>query len=72
MEIKPENWFFCELCDTVSYKFDCCKNTACNGGGCDQCKELCAEIIRMINAGKVPAKETVPFHARPKFERKDS
>ena len=62
MEIKKENWFFCVLCDTVSYKFDCCGNIACSGGGCDKCKELNPEIWKIVNEGKAPNKDEVPHY----------
>ena len=64
--IKKENWFFCEQCDTIAYKLDCCSNTSCNGGGCEQCNELWEEVHELIRNGNAPSKESVPFH--PKFD----
>lgn len=29
--------FWCECCESVSYRFICCGNSACNAGGCDMC-----------------------------------
>ena len=29
--------FWCDCCETVSYRFVCCGNSLCNGGGCPDC-----------------------------------
>lgn len=47
-------------CDSISYKFDCCGNTACNGSGCDECMALNPKIWRIVNEGKAPSKDEVP------------
>ena len=64
---KPENWFYCELCQTVSYRHDCCGHVSCSGRGCDVCcqgREVSdgpSEVIeRMIRGGKAPDKSTIP------------
>lgn len=56
-KIIAKNWFFCLECDSVSYKFDCCGNTVCNGSGCEKCDELHSEILRIMNAGESPSKD---------------
>lgn len=61
MKINDDQWFFCELCDTMSYTFECCGNTACNGGGCDKCGELWKEVWEKIHAGDHPPQESVRF-----------
>ena len=60
IELKQENWFYCGTCDTIAYRLECCGNTSCNGGGCTKCTELWDEVWRVINAGKAPAKDSVP------------
>ena len=54
-KVKDENWGYCELCDCISYHFDCCGNSLCNGGGCDVCCPDHHKLIEeMIMFGKHP------------------
>lgn len=48
------SWFHCGLCDTVAYKFSCCGNSTCNGGGCHKCRDSWDEAWRLIEAGDHP------------------
>ena len=54
MVVKHENWFFCQQCNEVSYKFDCCMGTTCNGLGCDKCHDDNLAISDMIQKGEHP------------------
>ena len=39
--LKEENWFWCDLCEAVTYSYGCeCQATSCNCGGCDKCAPL--------------------------------
>jgi hypothetical protein len=39
--LKPENWFYCGLCQCRSYKYGCeCGGTTCNAAGCPKCEGL--------------------------------
>lgn len=53
-EPKRERWFYCCLCRDVSYKFECCNNTFCNGGGCEICKEHHQIIKELIEYKEYP------------------
>jgi hypothetical protein len=58
VEIKKENWFYCDLCDSISYDFKCkCGASACNGAGCDECKDLHIIIDKMIDNKTCPTLE---------------
>jgi len=59
MIFKKENWFFCELCDCVAYRFECCSNTSCNGGGC----EICDSAHSLIQAS-APPREGLPVRLK--------
>lgn len=61
MPLDPANWFFCEQCDSVEYHFNCCGNSSCNAGGCDQCRGTFDEVVAAMRAGEVPPKESVPY-----------
>lgn len=37
MKWKGFNLDWCRTCDTVYYSCEICKNSSCNGGGCDVC-----------------------------------
>ena len=61
---KPENWFYCQQCETIAYEHDCCGHASCSGGGCDVCcgqgpESPDAVIDRMIRDGTAPDKSTV-------------
>lgn len=57
-QLNPENFFYCRICNTVSYDLKCeCGGTACNGGGCDKCAEAWAAAWKAIEAGNHPPKE---------------
>lgn len=58
--INPEKFFYCKECETVSYRFDCCGNSYCNGSGCEKCDELHSVIGKMINEGEHPPIENLP------------
>lgn len=77
-EPKEENWFYCAMCDTVSYKFDCCGNTICNGGGCDKCSgpigsrtgnEPWDQVWRLVKTKQHPPIEEMPKSKLPPFTR---
>ncbi len=57
MKIKAEGWFYCTLCATVAYDFECCKGTSCNAGGCDKCAEIWDEVSRRVDAGEHPPEQ---------------
>ena len=60
---KRDNWFYCELCQTIAYRHDCCGNISCSGGGCEICccqKGPDEVIQRMILDGTAPDKSTIP------------
>lgn len=61
MEIKKENWFYCTGCAHVSYRFDCCGNSSCNGGGCDKCKEFRDHVYKLIEEGKYSDRIPLPI-----------
>lgn len=43
--LKEENWFYCDVCDCVSYRYDCdCNGTACNAHGCGECSQPLKEL----------------------------
>ena len=65
MKIKLENWFYCELCRTVAYKFECCGNTSCNGSGCKACSDLWEYVHELIDNGEAPPQESLPVHRNP-------
>ena len=56
--LKDENWFVCGTCgDRIAYKFECCGNSSCNGGGCDVCcgeTKLYREIELRVDYGLHP------------------
>ena len=63
---KRKNWFYCELCQTIAYKHDCCDNISCSGGGCEVCCQgpegrdgPTGVIERMIYDGTAPDKSTI-------------
>lgn len=33
-------FFVCKQCCQISYEFECCEGTVCNGGGCKECFNL--------------------------------
>ena len=50
--IKPENWFWCDLCRCVSYNYECeCHATSCNAAGCDKCAptQKIVDMLRKLN-----------------------
>jgi hypothetical protein len=56
--IKPENWFWCDLCECVSYNYECeCHGSWCNAGGCDKCHELRMMLERLHDLNMFPSKE---------------
>ncbi len=64
---KEENWFYCELCQTLAYHHDCCGNISCSGGGCEVCCQgpkgnegPNGVIQKMINDGTAPSIDEVP------------
>jgi len=54
-------WFFCELCDCLAISCPHCRNTSCNGSGCEKCHEEFEEVNNMSD-DEMPKKEDVPFH----------
>jgi hypothetical protein len=45
--INPENFFWCDLCDRISYDYQCeCRSSYCNAGGCPECQKL-RELVEM-------------------------
>jgi len=59
-KLKKKIGFFCETCDSISYSYDCCGNSACNGSGCDKCKGYNSIIWKLVDEGKCPSKDEVP------------
>jgi len=60
MKIKQKNFGWCATCDCVSYHFECCGNTTCNGagGGCkNKCEDIYDEVREMIQSGQHPSIE---------------
>lgn len=59
MGIKRSRWFYCTLCTTVAYDFECCEGTSCNAGGCGEgeCMDLWEEVQRRIDAGEHPPEQ---------------
>lgn len=56
--LKEENWFYCDVCDCVSYRYDCdCSGTACNAHGCDKCKPQWGVVSEAIEHGNHPSTE---------------
>lgn len=54
--IKKENWFYCDVCDTLSYDTKCeCLSTLCNAGGCDKCDLILREVDAAICSGCYPS-----------------
>lgn len=53
MKLIEENWFWCNLCECISYNFQCsCHGSYCNCGGCDKClplRNLVKEAIKNNN-----------------------
>lgn len=60
--LLPENWVWCELCQTVAYKLPCCGNPTCNGGGCTNpiCDEIWIVAQEAIKLGNHPSKDKLP------------
>lgn len=56
-----DRWFWCELCNSPSIQCEHCKNTSCNGGGCDLCYDDFKEVIQMIGDKTAPSKEGLPI-----------
>ena len=58
---KPEpdefkaRWFWCGQCQTPAIKCDDCKNTSCNGGGCEQCRDDFQKVNELCEKRKVPS-----------------
>ena len=56
--IKRDNFFYCDICDEVSYDFECeCGATLCNGAGCEKCTPLFDILRQYYNEGLFPTKE---------------
>lgn len=62
-DFKPERFFWCETCRSVSYRFECCGATVCNGAGCEKCGEMIglfgAAVEYCRETGEEPGVETV-------------
>ena len=52
--LKDENWYWCEQCDCIAYKYECCGLGSCSGGGCDECATLHQEVAVAIYLGHHP------------------
>jgi hypothetical protein len=52
--LNPNNWSYCEHCDTPAYLFDCCGMSSCSGGGCETCAHLFNEVNEAIVLGTYP------------------
>jgi len=50
---KNENWLWCELCDTIAYRFECCNHLSCSGGGCDKCQDMHEQVRDILNNGEI-------------------
>ena len=56
--LKRENWFYCDVCDCISYRYGCeCYGTACNAGGCDKCKSIWDIVTDAIKQGNHPSEK---------------
>lgn len=49
---------FCGVCDCVSYRYICCGNLACNGGGCGDCHPLANKVWAWLDDQNID-KETL-------------
>ena len=58
--IDKDRWYWCTTCKEPCITFFCCRNSSCNGGGCDKCKEESDEVDRMFENNEVPKKEDIP------------
>lgn len=59
--MKNLNWFYCDTCCCPSVQCEHCKNTSCNGGGCDKCVELFEEANKRVSEGNHPPYADMPF-----------
>ena len=50
-------WYWCELCKIQCVACEHCKNTSCNGSGCEKCYKDFIEANNIISEGKAPKKE---------------
>jgi len=41
------DWYWCETCNCACIKCERCKNTSCNGGGCDFCHDTFEEASKL-------------------------
>ena len=56
--INSDNWFWCDVCENVSYIYGCeCHGSLCNAGGCDKCHELSEAIRELVRLDMIPSKE---------------
>ena len=66
-EIKDERWFYCSLCHTAAYDFECCENTSCNAGGCDHCEDRYEINLRIVEGDHPPLGRLRGFTTREHF-----
>ena len=52
--LNPNNWRYCDHCETPTYYFDCCGLNSCSGGGCEICAPLLREVDQAIALGTYP------------------
>lgn len=55
-ELNNERFFYCKLCRTASYSFECCEATTCNAMGCEKCRPIYEEAWKRIENRQVPQK----------------
>ncbi len=66
--IKDSDWYYCELCDTPCIMCKFCRNTSCNGGGCEKCVSLWKEVNKKLEIGDHPPKRKMKIIEKPNFE----
>lgn len=57
---KPLDWFWCLTCNHPAVICPKCKNSSCNGSGCDACFETFKLANQMVADGTAPLKGSMP------------
>lgn len=56
VQLKPEDWHWCELCRCRSYSRDCeCYGSTCNGGGCPECRPYFEAARQAVENNTAPS-----------------
>jgi hypothetical protein len=57
-KLDNENWFWCDVCQKVSYDFKCqCQGTSCNAISCKKCYKLHDLVKKYKEQNLAPTKE---------------